>query len=195
MKKIDEIISEIKRLEKELSQEIQKKEAEYYYKIQGKKIYFEESVREVQKKFSTAITTYIFHARFLHILTVPFIWSCIFPAVILDVMVSCYQAFCFPVYGIPKVKRKDYIVVDRHSLAYLNLIEKINCMYCGYFNGLVNYIQEVAARTEQYWCPIKHARKIRTIHSRYKFFFEYGDAEEYKNNLKSIRKKFDDLGE
>ena len=66
-------------------------------------------------------------------------------------------------------------------------------MYCGYFNGLISYVQEIAARTEQYWCPIKHARKISTIHSRYKFFFEYGDGEEYKKNLEEIRQKFHDL--
>ncbi|MDH4317560.1 MAG: hypothetical protein OEV64_04145 [Desulfobulbaceae bacterium] len=193
MKKIDEIITEIKRLEKELSHEIQKKEAEYYYKIQGKKIYFEQSVKKAQKKLSTTMASYIFHARFLHMITSPIIWLCLVPGFFLDGMVTIYQAICFPVYGIPKVMRKDYIVMDRQSLAYLNLIEKINCMYCGYFNGLIAYVQEIAARTEQYWCPIKHARKIRTIHSRYKMFFEYGDGEEFKKNLEKIRKQFDDV--
>ena len=189
MKKIDELVIEIKRLENELSQEIQKKETEYYYKIQGKRILFEESVKQVQKSLSSSLAAYIFHAPLLHTLSGVVIWSCLLPALILDIFVSIYQALCFPVYGIPKVKRKDYIVVDRHSLAYLNLIEKINCMYCGYFNGLVNYIQEVAARTEQYWCPIKHAYKIVDVHHRYANFLDYGNAENYQKNMAEARKE------
>ncbi len=47
----------------------------------------------------------------------------------MDVTISLYQAVCFPIYGIPKVKRQDYIVFDRQYLQYLNLIEKINCAY------------------------------------------------------------------
>ncbi|MBW2100910.1 MAG: hypothetical protein JRG68_09200, partial [Deltaproteobacteria bacterium] len=101
---------------------------------------------------------------------------------------------CFPVYGIPKVKRSDYIIIDRHYLEYLNIIEKINCVFCGYFTGLIGFVQEVAARTEQYWCPIKHAHKTKTIHSRYNnFFIDYGNGDRYQEKLKEIRKSFDDI--
>jgi len=85
------------------------------------------------------------------------------------------------------------VVIDRHALIYLNLIEKINCVYCGYFNGLISYTQEIAARTEQYWCPIKHARKKASLHSRYRKFLEYGDAETFKNKLETIRRDFKDI--
>jgi hypothetical protein len=193
MQKINELIQEIKKLEEELSLEIQKKEKEFYYKVQGKKIYFEETARQYQKTLVTRLHTYLLEAPLLNILTTPIIWSCMVPAVFMDLVISIYQAVCFPVYGIPKVNRNDFIIIDRHALPYLNLIEKINCVYCGYFNGLIGYVQEIAARTEQFWCPIKHARKTGTLHSRYQHFFEYGDAEAFKEGIEKIRRDFDDL--
>jgi len=57
------------------------------------------------------------------------------------------------------------------------------CVYCGYANGLIAYVREIAARTEQYWCPIKHARPIPAPHARYRVFFEYGDARAYRQEL------------
>jgi hypothetical protein len=97
------------------------------------------------------------------------------------------------VYKIPDVRRSDYIVIDRQSLRYLNPIEKINCVYCGYFTGLISYVQEIAARTEQYWCPIKHARKLGSIHSRYYKFVDYGDHLDYQKRLAELREDFSDI--
>jgi len=193
MNKLQDLIGEIKRLEKELLLEIEKKEEEFSYKIKGKKVFFEEETRKLHKTLATKIHTYIINARFLNILTAPIIWFCIVPALFMDVVVSFYQAVCFRVYGIPKTRRDEYIVIDRQSLSYLNPIEKLNCVYCGYFNGLIGYVQEIAGRTEQYWCPIKHARKTAAIHNRYHKFFDYGDHEEYKKRLAEIRKDFNDL--
>ena len=113
----------------------------------------------------------------------------------MDLFLTAFQAVCFPVYGIPKVKREEYIVLDRIYLAYLNPIEKMNCLYCGYFNGVAAYVREIGARTEQYWCPIKNARKQKAVHSRYKNFIHYGDAKTYRAKLGEIRKDFDDLKE
>ncbi len=193
MNNIQQIIEQIKELEKKLIFEIQKKEEEFYYQIKGKKILFEATTKSYHKTLVTNVYKYLFNARVLNILTVPIIWFCIFPALFMDLFVTTYQATCFPVYKIPKVRRVDYIVIDRHSLSYLNIIEKINCIYCGYFNGLIAYVQEIAARTEQYWCPIKHARKVNYIHSRYKNFLEYGDSQGYKNKLDKIRNTYNDI--
>lgn len=193
MNRIEEIIKEIKKLEEELLTEIQKKEEEFFYKIKGKKVLFENEARKYQKKFIIRISTYLFNASFLHILTVPVIWFCIVPALFMDLTVTVFQCICFRVYKIPRVDRGRYIIIDRHSLSYLNMIEKINCMYCGYFNGLIAYIQEIAARTEQFWCPIKHARKLATMHSRYHKFLEYGDCKDYQQRLKELRQDFSDL--
>ncbi|OQX08117.1 MAG: hypothetical protein BWK76_23965 [Desulfobulbaceae bacterium A2] len=191
--RIAELIETIKRLEKELLLEIEKKEAEFSYHIAGKKVRFEQEMRLRHRQLMQTALRYLADAPILNILTVPIIWSCLLPAAVLDVMVSLYQALCFRVYGIPRVQRGKYIVIDRHALSYLNVIEKINCMYCGYFNGLLAYVTEVAARTEQYWCPIKHARRLAAMHSRYARFLEYGDAEGYRRHLEQVRRDFSDL--
>ena len=193
MKNLQDLIKQIKNLEKELFEELQKKQEEFFYNIQGKKVRFEKAARRHHKTLMTHIPAYILQARLRNILTVPFVWACFPPALFMDVMLSIFQAICFPIYKIPKVKRSDYIVIDRHSLAYLNIIEKVNCVYCGYFNGLIAYVQEIAARTEQYWCPIKHARRVANIHSRYKKYLEYGDGEGYKKEFHEIRRDFEDL--
>ena len=192
MSKLEEIIAEIQRLEQELLQELQQKQDEYFYIIRGKKIEFEEETRRYHRTLAKTLARYFAEASPLHILTAPLIYSCIFPALFMDLVVSIYQAVCFRVYGIPRVRRDDYIVVDRHQLQYLNLLEKMNCVFCGYFNGLIAYVQEIAARTEQYWCPIKHARKLSAIHSRYHKFIEYGDGDDYEQKLEAMRRDFGD---
>ena len=195
MEKLQDLIEKIKTLENELSLEIQKKEEEFFYKIKGEKVYFEEAVKLQHKVLVNKIHNYIISAQLLNILTAPIVWLCLVPAVFMDVVVAVYHSICFRVYGIPRVRRDDYIVIDRHALSYLNPLEKLNCIYCGYFNGLIAYIQEIAARTEQYWCPIKHARRIGSIHSRYRKFFAYGDAVKYRKHIEEIRKDFDDLNQ
>ena len=111
----------------------------------------------------------------------------IVPLVLLDLFVTVYQAVCFPVYGIPKVRRRDYLVFDRHHLAYLNALEKLNCAYCAYANGLIAYVRVIASRTEEYWCPIKHARRLIGAHAYYATFEDYGDAEGYRRRLEELR--------
>jgi len=98
-----------------------------------------------------------------------------------------YQATCFPIYGISRVRRSDYIVFDRRHLAYLNFIEKFDCLYCSYGNGLMAYATEIFARTEQYFCPIKHAQKVLGKHARYKYFLDYGDATDLHKKFEEIR--------
>jgi len=49
--------------------------------------------------------------------------------------------------------------LDRSKLHYLNALESLNCVCC-YANGLTAFVAEIAGRTEQHWCPIKHARVL-----------------------------------
>ncbi len=191
--RIEDIIEKIKKLEQELYLEVQKKEAEFYYKISGQKVRFEQEIRKQHKIFKLRLSRYLIEAPFLNVLSAPIIWCILIPALFLDLAVTVYQFVCFPIYGIPRVKRGRYIVIDRHALSYLNIVEKFNCVYCGYFNGLMAYVREIAGRTEQYWCPIKHARRIAFMHSRYVKFFEYGDAEGYRRHLEEVRRDFADL--
>ena len=188
--RIEALLEAMKKLEQEVLEEIEKKEAEFYYRVVGRKVRFEAEVRKQHRALMQRVSRYLSEAPLLNILTVPFIWFILIPALFLDLSVTVFQVVCFRVYGIPRVKRRNYIVVDRQSLAYLNPIEKLNCMYCGYVNGLIAYVREIGGRTEQYWCPIKHARRIASMHSRYGKFLEYGDAEGYRNRLEEIRRDF-----
>lgn len=129
----------------------------------------------------------ILRYKSLQIITSPFIYLCFIPTIAMDVIVTLYQRVCFPLYGIPIVKRKDYVIIDRHKLKYLNFSKKFNCVYCGYFSGVISYAQEIAGRTEQYWCRIKHAKKLKNSHNRYSNFMEYGDAKGYQDNFVKIR--------
>ncbi|MFI5247638.1 MAG: hypothetical protein ACHQWV_03695 [Nitrospirales bacterium] len=115
------------------------------------------------------------------------IYSLIVPLVILDAWIWLYQNVCFPVYGIAKVDRSRYILLDRGHLRYLNWIERLNCDYCGYANGLIAYTREIASRTEQYFCPIKHAHRCSGMHSRYHEFLDFGDARAYRKELTKLR--------
>ena len=190
---IENLVGRIKELESELIQEIQRKEKEFFYEVIRKKVRFEREVKKRHQALAQKIRHFLYQSDALMILTAPAIWFCLVPGVFLDLAITSYQAICFPVYGIPKVRRSDYILLDRQYLSYLNGIEKLNCVYCGYFNGLMAYVQEVIARTEQYWCPVKHARKLKTVHNRYRNFLDYGDADGYKNKIEEVRRDFKDL--
>jgi len=188
-----ELYDEIRKLEHEMLEEIDLQQERLSYEIKEKTIKFKDEVAAYHKANVMKVLKYIRRSSFKNIVTAPVIWGCIFPAVLMDIMITIYQTIFFPVYGIPKVVRSEYIVLDRRHLKYLNSIQKFNCLYCGYFNGLIGYVQEVAGRTEQYWCPIKHATKLKTVHSRYARFSDFGDCDDYSKRLDSIRVDFDDL--
>ena len=193
-KRIEELLAGIKTLEKELREEIQRIRIDTY-EIRDRAVRFKDEIRAHHKAQAMRLSDYLRHARLKHVLTAPVIWLCIFPALFMDLIVTLYQAVCFPVYGIPKARRRDYLVFDRHYLAYLNVIQKANCLFCAYFNGLMAYVGEIAARSEQYWCPIKHASQLKHEHSRYQRFVEYGDSEQFQAKAGSLRSDFGDVDE
>jgi hypothetical protein len=121
-------------------------------------------------------------------LSMPFIYAMIVPAVIMHFFLEIYHQICFRIYGIPLVRAKDYFVFDRRLLPYLNWFEKFNCFYCSYFNCLVAYLQEIAGRTERYWCPIKHSRRVINTHSHYNKFVDYSDAKKLRLDWEKLRK-------
>ena len=124
-----------------------------------------------------------------HMITAPIIYALIVPFVLLDLCVSLYQTLCFPAYGIPRVRRRDYLTIDRHHLEYLHWLQKMNCVYCGYINGLIAYTAEIAGRTEAFWCPIKHAARAAASHRHYNQFMDYGDGASFDENLEIARKR------
>jgi hypothetical protein len=148
----------------------------------------ERDLRRAQKRLKQSIPSYLRQSRPLNLLAAPVVYSMILPIALLDAWVSLYQWLCFPLFGIATVKRRDHFVIDRHKLAYLNGIEKLNCVYCGYANGVFAYVRDVTGRTEAYWCPIKHATRTRDAHPHYQGFAPYGDAPAYKQRLPALRR-------
>lgn len=194
MAQIQEDLSvRIKSLEKELQAALEDKERAFRYHWESGKATFQEDALAEQRKLKQWLPSYIRDSRFLAIATAPVIYIGIVPFCLLDLFLAFYQGICFPIYGIPKVRRADYLIFDRGGLKYLNLLERLNCAYCSYGNGLFAYATEVAARTEQHWCPIKHARRLRAPHSRYPHFFDYGDAQQYRRQIETVRSDFVDL--
>ena len=191
--RLDLLLHKMKLLEDELHIELQTKEKQFCYEVRQRKIHFTAEANARHRQFVKKLSHYLVHARWLSIITTPAILSCIVPIVLIDLWTTAYQFVCFPAYGIPKVRRSDYVVMDRHKLRYLNSIERINCVYCEYVNGVIAYVQEIAGRTEQHWCPIKHALRLKTRHSRYKHFIDYGDAGEYRKHVEEVRRDFKDL--
>jgi hypothetical protein len=189
--KIDELVSKIRELQMELEADLEEKREKFRYRLEDRKAHFEQDILELHHRLRKSSLRYLAEAPPLFILTSPVIYGAIFPMLLLDLAVTIYQTICFPVYKIPKVKRPDYFIYDRHLLPYLNWIERLNCLYCSYANGLMTYGREIAARTEQFWCPIKHARRVADPHRRYPKFFDYGDVEVYRAELEALRKKFD----
>lgn len=150
-------------------------------------------LRRRQRRYKVGLWRFLARSRPLVVLTAPVIYLGWVPFLLMDLFVTLYQAICFPVYRIPKVRRADYMNFGREGLSYLNFIERFNCFYCSYGNGVAAYTREVAARTEQYWCPIKYNRRIHAAHDRYPKFFDYGDAEAYQRELERLRRDYDSL--
>jgi len=186
---IADLVQRIRSLEQELEVQLALTRADLHLRIEGGKVEFEQAVRQRHQQMKKRLLHYVLGARPLILITAPVIYALIVPMVLLDLFVSLYQAVCFPVYGIPKVKRSRYLIFDRRYLAYLNALEKLNCAYCSYANGVIEYTREIASLTEQYWCPIKHARKLVAAHPRYSSFADFGDAEGYQKELEALREQ------
>lgn len=185
--KIDELLDRIRRIEEQVEQEVERRRAELQTDFEQKRLHFEREVLAQQRRFKSGLLKYLAGAELRNVITAPVIYSVFFPLLLTDIAVTLYQWICFPLYRIARVRRRDYLTFDREHLAYLNLVEKINCAYCSYANGLAAYVVEVVGRTEQYWCPIKHARRALRAHPYYQGFVEYGDAEAYRRELQSLR--------
>ena len=190
---LSDTLERIIQLERELEGEIKKKNREIVQTYQEQKVRLATSIRVQQEKYRVNLAKYIFGPRLLSVLVTPIIYVMLVPIAFYDLSLFIYQHITFRVYRIPIVKREDYFVIDRHHLGYLNLLEKVNCVYCGYGNAVAAYGKEITARTELYWCPIKHATRVKDPHTRYYEFFEYGDAEGYRDNLEDVIRKYDEI--
>ena len=186
--RMQDLAHEIVRLQAELDREIESRRRALGVEIAGRIVGFEHGVLLAQRDLRMSVGRFIAQSDMMSWLTAPVIYSLIVPLVIVDLWVSLYQAICFRAYGIDRVRRSDFLLFDRRHLAYLNRIEALNCMFCSYANGLIGFVREVSSRTEQYWCPIKHALRVTDPVQRYYQFLEYGDADGYRTRLADFRR-------
>lgn len=192
--RINKILEEIEQKKQELKQEYLNLMEKYSFTFVKWKIVFTREAREANRKQKISIFESIFSARVREVLSIPFIYSMIIPALFLDIFLFIYQNTAIRLYKIPLVKRSDYITFDRKELDYLNFIQKINCLYCSYVNWLFSYAVEIGWRTEKYWCPIKSAKKMKTSHDWQRYFADYWDAEWFRECFHSIDEYYKEKG-
>lgn len=185
--RMKELAEEIVRLQAELDREIEARRKALGWHVKEKLVEFERGIAIEHHHLRMRVTHFLRRSPLATVVTAPVIYSMIVPVVLLDAWTSLYQHICFRAYRIERVRRADYVVFDRRHLGYLNWIEALNCVYCGYANGVFAFVREVGSRTEQYWCPIKHALRVSDPHRRYYEFLEYGDAEGYRARLEAFR--------
>lgn len=183
----ERIVEQLRAAEDDLRRHVDEQRERWRYHVHRGRARFDRERHDAHRRLRQGVVAWVRRGSLLSLLSAPIIYSLLVPFGVLDLWVTTYQWVCFPVYGIARVPRRPYFVLDRHRLAYLNGIEKVHCTFCSYANGLIAYVREVAARTEQYWCPIKHASLILAPHSRYHEFFDYGDAHGYREDLPELR--------
>lgn len=183
------LLRQLQEIEDEIERRFEERKAELAYRVAGRRVEFEQAVAEKHRELRQGIIQFLRTSPWPTLLTSPFIYGMVVPIAFLDASVTIYQLICFSVWRVPRAKRRDYVIIDRHKLAYLNAIEKLNCVYCEYANGVIALTREVAARTEQYWCPIRHSRRPLGTHERVREFLDYGDAEGWRTKLAEIRAK------
>ena len=188
--KIREMLEEIEEMKMKLAEEIEKQESHISYEIKNGYVTFEKEVLAKQRENMKNLLSWFREIPLLHLLSSPLIYAMIIPAVLFDIILFLYQQVIFRIYKFDFIKRSDYMLFDHQYLGYLNPIEKLNCLYCSYFNGLMLYASAIAGRSELYFCPIKHAKKVVSQHKYYDAFLPYGDEEDYQKKLKELRENF-----
>ena len=186
---ISRLLEQIAGLKRELADELHKSANEGHYQVLGSRVQFTPAKCAEHRQVKLGVWAWLRQCRPRALMAAPVIYGMTMTLLILDLTISIYQIVCFPLYGMAKVRRRDYFRYDRQHLAYLNAIEKINCTYCSYANGLFAYSTEIAARTEQFFCPIKHALKVAGAHSRYAQFLDFGDSTDYHVRAEQLQRE------
>ncbi len=193
--RVRELVAQIRNLDDELREALHAQQSRLQFALDDGRVAFGREVEAAHRRLRVGLWRFLRRSEPRNVVTAPVVYAMLVPLALLDAAVTIYQALCFPLYRIPRVPRRRYIVLDRHHLGYLNGIEKLNCAYCGYANGLLAYAREIVARTEQFWCPIKHARHVLGSHARYAEFLDYGDAEAWEGGLRAQRSQLRREGE
>ena len=128
-------------------------------------------------RFAPALRRYLCSGDILTLMTAPLVYSLRLPFALLDAWVAAIRRSASAPGASRRVRRRAYFAIDRHKLSYLNALESVNCVYCSYANGVIGYVREIAARTEQYLVPDPPRRAACvTRTSATQRFAAYGDA-------------------
>ena len=141
--RIQQLLNQMSALEDDLRTALNEQPSTMFFQIKGKRVEFEQSIKETHRRLKRNFFRWLVTDRPQNLITGPIIYAMIIPLVITDIFITFYQLTCFPIYGIKKVRRGDYIIFDRQQLSYLNFIEKFHCTYCAYGTGMIAYISEI----------------------------------------------------
>jgi hypothetical protein len=186
---IDRLFAQMYDIETRIELRLAEGRQAWRYRLAKGRAEFEDEAVRLHRSLRTGLPRYLRETPWRHLAVAPVIYAVVVPIAVLDASLSLYQWICFSAWGIARVRRREHLVLDRHRLGYLNAVEKLNCLYCSYANGVLSYAREIAGRTEQYWCPIRHATQVRGPHAHYRSFVEYGDAAGYQARLDELRRK------
>ena len=107
---LDVLTKKLRSVEAEIEVELAKHAEELRFRIENRKIVFEQHVKRIHRAIKVRASRYFIEANPLIVLSAPVIYSLIVPVMLVDIWVMAYQAICFPVYRIPKVRRRDCLV-------------------------------------------------------------------------------------
>ena len=122
MSRLQELMQEIRELEERVATEISREAKEFGYTIRNGRIAFSNELLEQHGAASKRIRHYLSECSWIALAVAPVVYSLIIPVVLFDIFIWFYQTICFPIYRLPKVRRSEYIAIDRQHLQYLNLL-------------------------------------------------------------------------
>ena len=110
--RIQQLLAQINALEDELRIAVNEQQSSIFFQIKGKRVEFEQSIKETHRKLKMNFFRWLVTNRPQNFITGPIIYSMIIPLLVTDLFITFYQLTCFPIYGIKKVRRSDYVIFD-----------------------------------------------------------------------------------
>lgn len=55
----------------------------------------------------------------------------------ISVVVFLYKIIFLPLLQLKKLSAKNYIILDRYDIPELSIFDRLNCLFCGYVNGII----------------------------------------------------------
>lgn len=103
--RMQELASEIVRLQDELDREIESRRKALGWHLKRGIVEFEHGITIEHRRLRMGMATFLARSPIGAILTAPVIYSMFIPLLLIDAWASLYQAICFRAYRIPRVRR------------------------------------------------------------------------------------------